>query len=104
MEWLIHKDTGGQPIEKAKNEAFYYSFILTTKTRQPWFVFKIRRSLLDDKYVAINEEATLAQANTTNELKRFVSMAVKMQELGFRYSEKGKRYEITESQFQRFFV
>lgn len=104
MEWLIHKDDGGQPIEKANKEALYYSFILTTKTKKPWYVFKIRRYLLDDHYGTVSEDDTLAQANRIDELKHFVSMAVKMQKLGFRYSEKVKRYEITESQFQRFFV
>lgn len=103
MEWIIHKDEGGQPIEKAKRDPHYYSFILTTETKDPWFIFKIRRSLLDDQYRTGSESDTLDHANTKEELKRFASMAVKMQKSGFRSSVEGERYEITESQFKRFF-
>lgn len=102
-DWTLHKDEGGLPIEKARREAFFYSFILTTEARKPWFIFKIRRALLDDHYRTDTEQATLDLANTDEELKHFISMGVKMQSLGFRSSIEGERYEITQSQFQRFF-
>ena len=102
-KWIIHKEGGGLPIERAKKEPFYYLFILTSESKTPWFIYKIRRHFLDDQYRTENEDDTLEHANSGEELERFIAMAVKMQSLGFRSSVEGERYEISESQFQRFF-
>jgi hypothetical protein len=103
MEWKLFKDSDGQAIEKAKLEPLYYSFILTTESRKPWFVYKIPRRVLDDYYQTDADEATLEKANNPKECAKFILLADKMRKLGFRSSTEGQRYEISNSQFERFF-